>query len=272
MSYCYRVKQVLVLSIVLAIPGPWSSQAFAQQSVRWAGNISAGAFLDAARLGAKEMPSPEAAVAGPGSPAGPQDTASPPGLPALGKWMIDKNGAVAHWLGVPDPHNGLAMDEPINVILRIDAGSPQEAQQKLLAAAAAAGFTLRNHHSSGYSAMIDHRSAPQFPDMDGYAFSDGTYLLPNNHGRVFGPVLWEGRYYFTAALSRETINPERIIDHSVVYHLYSSFVRARDRFSSRMVDAKRARISGYVDLDNRMSSGPQSTGDHDGKAVVLDLN
>lgn len=25
--------------------------------------------------------------------------ATPPGLPAIGKWMIDRDGAVAHWLG-----------------------------------------------------------------------------------------------------------------------------------------------------------------------------
>jgi hypothetical protein len=259
------------LTALLGVSGPWAAQAFAQKGLRCEENLSVGAVLDSARLGARDMPSPAATVIKAGPPASREDTAAPPGLPVLGKWMIDKNGAVAHWLGVPDPHNGLEMDEPINVVLRVDARSPQEAKQKVLDAAAAAGFTLRNHHSSGYSASIARQSAPQFPDMDGCAFSDGTYLLPNNHGRVFGPVLWEGRYYFTAALSRETINPKRIMDHSAVYHLYSSFRRARDRFAARLVDAERARISGYADLANTMSSGPQSTGDHDGKAVVLEI-
>jgi hypothetical protein len=254
------------LTLLLAAP-----RSFAQESMRWEGPISIGAFLDEARLGAEAVRSPISTVVGASPPAGPQDESTPAALPALGKWMIDKNGNVAHWLGVPDPHNGLMMDEPINVVLRVEAGGPEEASKKVLDAAAAAGFTLRDHHSSGYSALIDHRSAPQFPDTDGYAFSDGTYLLPNNHGRVFGPVLWNGRYYFTAALSRENINLGKIIDHSAVYHLYSSFLRARDRFASRLVDAGRARISGYADLGNRMSSGPQSTGDHDGNAVVLDV-
>src|SRR5262245_15212368 len=46
--------------------------------------------------------------------------AASPGLPAIGKWMIDHSGTVAHWLGA---HlEGKRLYEPINVIL-IDEGA-----------------------------------------------------------------------------------------------------------------------------------------------------
>ena len=46
--------------------------------------------------------------------------ANPPGLPAIGRWMIARDGTIAHWLG--EIVDGKRLHEPVNVIL-IDEGA-----------------------------------------------------------------------------------------------------------------------------------------------------
>ena len=68
---------------------------------------------------------------------GDEDIAWPPRLPAIGKWMIDRDGTVAHWLG--EIYEGKRLHEPVNVILVVaGAQSADEARAVLLAACAAA--------------------------------------------------------------------------------------------------------------------------------------
>src|SRR5215203_3261191 len=44
-----------------------------------------------------------------------QETIEAPGLPNLGKWMLDHSGSPAHWLG--EIYQGKKLREPINVVI-----------------------------------------------------------------------------------------------------------------------------------------------------------
>jgi hypothetical protein len=194
------------------------------------------------------------------------DIARPEGLPAVGKWMIDPDGTVAHWLGAT--YQGRHIREPINVIL-IDSGaaSPQQARERLIAAAAAAGYPARSGHSAGYRGYIGGEYYPQLPEAPDHAFSNHPFELDNNHGRIFGPAPFVGGYLFIGAFSRERIDLFRDPPHQ-----YASFDRARDDFTQSMAASSRFQISGFVDLDNALLNDPQvTTGDHDGRAVLMRL-
>jgi hypothetical protein len=201
----------------------------------------------------------------------PQDIAEPQGLPPIGKWMIDSKGNVAHWLGVP--LNNHEISEPINIIIRIHATSADEANQKLLKATSAAGFDNRKGHSDGYSAHLGDQMVSQFSPEPDHAFSDGFYLFANNHGRIFGPVFWPDYYYYSAAFSREDVDlVHKVIDKNAHMHLYASFNQARDAFAQDMAQRGGAKIMGTVPLDNALPDNPtETTGDHDGNAILLEL-
>jgi hypothetical protein len=68
------------------------------------------------------------------------DVAKPHGLPEIGKWMIDRDGTVAHWLG--EIYEGKHLHEPINVIL-VDTGaaSADHARQRLVEATHSGGIS-----------------------------------------------------------------------------------------------------------------------------------
>lgn len=186
-----------------------------------------------------------------------------PGLPVIGKWMLSRNGSVADWLG--QPLGGKRLLEPINVII-LDpfASSRKNAAARLLAACAKAGFEPSNGHSRGYSALIGADSFPQIPGGEECTFSDAPFVLKNNHGRVFGPLEWHGEYIFTAAFSRERTDLRKF------KHYYVSFDEARDAFVRRLSARSAYRILSSVDLDNALSADNAfTTGDHDGKAVIL---
>lgn len=134
---------------------------------------------------------PASVAADIGAQPSPSDAISPAGLPTVGKWMLDKEGKVASWLG--DLYKGKHFAEPINIIVRVDTADPAEAKAKLLHATRAAGFIDQPGHSSGYQAWIESTLAKEYPPQAEHAFSDGPFLLPNDHGRLFGPVLWGGR-------------------------------------------------------------------------------
>lgn len=198
-------------------------------------------------------------------PAIPADAvAQPPGLPAIGKWMIDKDGSIAHWLG--ERVNGKALHEPINVIL-VDAGaaSAADAQRRLIAAAIAAGYPPRFGHSTGYRGFIGGALYAQLPFGRDQAFSNRIFEESNNHGRVFGPHEFNGAYVFVGAFSREAVS----FVHDPV-HRYASFVQARDDFAAALDKRGFYRRAGAVPLGNAVAGDPQiTTGDHDGSAVVL---
>lgn len=192
------------------------------------------------------------------------DVATPPNLPAIGKWMIDKDGSVAHWLG--ELVDGKQLHEPINVIL-VDAvsSSPAEAQLSLLAAAARAGYPVRFGHSAGYRGLIGSALYGQLPHRRDDAFSNRVFEETNNHGRIFGPHEFNGTYVFIGAFSRESVN----FLHDPV-HRYASFNKARDDFARALTGRTSFQPAGTVPLDNAIPDNPKvTTGDHDGQAVVL---
>jgi hypothetical protein len=190
--------------------------------------------------------------------------ASLPGLPAIGKWMIDRNGAVAHWLG--EHYDGKRLYEPINVIL-IDEGatSADDARTRLLAATKAAGYAVRLGHSTGYRGLIGGELYEQLPQGRDEAFSNHIFEETNNHGRVFGPHRIGDAYLFIAAFSRERVKilawPE---------HRYGSFNQARDDLARHLAEKTAFKPHGHVPLGNAIVGDSQiTTADHDGRAVVL---
>lgn len=203
----------------------------------------------------------------PGSPPGsaaPGDVARPPGLPAIGKWMIASDGSVAHWLN--EVYEGKRLREPINIVL-VDAAakSAQEARQRLVAAASAAGYPVRFGHSTGYRAIIGEALHPQLPEGRDDAFSNRVFELSNNHGRLFGPHRAGDVFVSTGAFSREEVRPLRVPEHG-----YASFNRARDDVAHGLDRAGPFKRRGFVDLGNAIVADPQvGTGDHDGLAVLL---
>src|SRR5215208_5799574 len=77
-----------------------------------------------------------------------QESVRAPGLPDLGKWMLDHTGSAAHWLG--EIYNGKKLREPINVvILDTQAKSIDDAKARVVAASARAGYAIRIGHSCG---------------------------------------------------------------------------------------------------------------------------
>lgn len=192
------------------------------------------------------------------------DTANPPDLPAIGKWMLTAQGVPSDWLG--EIYRGKTLREPINVII-VDAGasSPHEATARLIAAAAKAGYPIRLGHSTGYQAAIGERLYAQLPKGWDDAFSNDIFEINNNHGRVFGPHLFGQSYVFTAAFSREQVDPFRWPGHR-----FASFNQARDDFSQKLSGHTDYKASGMVGLDNALTDNADlTTGDHDGRAAVL---
>jgi hypothetical protein len=189
--------------------------------------------------------------------------ANPPGLPAIGRWMIARDGTIAHWLG--EIVDGKRLHEPINVIL-IDEGaaSADDARQRLIAAAAAAGFPVRFGHSTGYHGFIGGALYSQLPQGRDDAFSNRIFEESNNHGRIFGPHRVEGGYVFTGAFSRERVN---LLEWPG--HRYASFNDARDAFARGLSARTAFKASGFVPLGNAIDEPQITTGDHDGRAVLL---
>lgn len=195
-----------------------------------------------------------------------QEIAMPPDLPDIGKWMFDKDGRIAHWLG--QIVDGKKLHEPINVIL-IDASSasPDQARARLRAAAKAAGYPVRMGHSTGYRGFIGGDLFSQLPQGRDDAFSNRIFEETNNHGRIFGPYPSSRGYVFIGAFSRESVDLIRDPPHR-----YASFNAARDDFARALAAHTGFRPSNMVALDNAISDDPHvTTGDHDGHAVVLEM-
>jgi hypothetical protein len=189
---------------------------------------------------------------------------NPPGLPSIGRWMIARDGSIAHWLG--EVVDGKHLHEPINVILVDEsATSADHAKQRLVAASAAAGFPVRIGHSTGYHGFIGGVLYGQLPHGRDDAFSNHIFEESNNHGRIFGPhQLDSGGYVFIAAFSRERVN----LLHWPA-HRYESFNAARDAFAGGLDTNTDFKAEGFVLLDNAVNDVQVTTGDHDGRAVLL---
>jgi hypothetical protein len=190
--------------------------------------------------------------------------ADPPGLPAIGRWMIARDGTIAHWLGetIADRH----LHEPINVVL-IDEGaaSPDDAKERLIAAARAAGFPVRIGHSTGYHGFIGGTLYDQLPQGRDDAFSNRIFEESNNHGRIFGPHRLDGGgYVFIGAFSRERVD----LLHWPA-HRYESFNAARDALARGLDEHSPFKAAGFVPLGNAVNNAQVTTGDHDGRAVLL---
>lgn len=198
----------------------------------------------------------------------PNNQISLQGMPSVGKWMIAPQGMIAHWLGYK--YKGKILQEPINVII-IDGVSktPEEAESRLLRSCSSAGYDNMLNHSTGYFGFIGQKLYGQFPGEDNRAFSDTFFWVANNHGRIFGPHYFEGKYYFIAAFSREGIDM-----NTEVKHVYESFVAARDDFAKNLSQRSDYQLLGEVDMKNGIPEdlGKQTVGDHDGKAVVLEVS
>ena len=192
-----------------------------------------------------------------------EQTHLPEGM-QIGRWLLTGREVPANWLG--QKFQGKMMREPINVILVDEvAATPDAAVQYLLESCEAIGYLSRPGHSSDYRGQIGNVIYSQLPQEENHAFSNAMYIFPNNHGRIFGPHFFAGRYYFAGALSRESINL-----FSEVRHVYASFEKAKQDFAVRMKAGGRYSVVGAVAMENVfLPSESMTTGDHDGTAVLL---
>ncbi len=192
-----------------------------------------------------------------------EQTHLPEGL-QIGRWHLTGREVPANWLG--QKFQGKMMREPINVILVDEvAATPDAAVQYLLESCEAIGYLSRPGHSSDYRGQIGNVIYSQLPRQQNHAFSNAMYILPNNHGRIFGPHFFAGYYYFSGALSREAINL-----FAEVGHVYASFEMAKQDFAARMQASGRYFVVGAIAMENVfLPSESMTTGDHDGTAVLL---
>lgn len=194
----------------------------------------------------------------------PADSAPVEGFPDIGLWMINRKGFVADWIGIPA--GGKKVAEPINVIM-IDRVSTSAAiaVARLEKALASQGFPSRSGHSNGYSALIGRARCGELVYHSQGTFSDASFLNENDHGRIFGPYDTGSGFVFTAAFSRERLDPFGF------RHLLVSFNVARDDVASALESSGLYRIAGMATLGNALlSSRLHTTWDHDGNAVVIE--
>jgi len=178
--------------------------------------------------------------------------------------MLDGQYGPAHWLG--ESYHGKHLREPINVVV-VDtvAQSAAEARKRLVQNFAAAGYLVREGHSTGYHGYVDGVVYDQIPDGREQAFSNEPSEMHNNHGRMFGPHPYGGAWFFIGAFSRERMD---LLEK--VKHCYVSFNQARDDLSQRLDMKTDYRIKAFLNLDNALIGDPTFTaGDHDGIAVLL---
>ena len=186
------------------------------------------------------------------------------GLPPVGPWLLDQRGSPARWLG--HPYQGRTLLEPINVVV-IDpfAGSADEASRKVLEASAAGGFGVSLGHSCGYQGLIGGRAFSQLPVQKNTAFSDGMPFSTNDHGRLLGPARSDRGWVFTGGFSRESFHL-----WSPIHHQFVSFNQAREAYGRKVTATGRYRIVGYLSLGNVAVEASTTTGDHDGRALVVE--
>ena len=187
----------------------------------------------------------------------------------IGKWQLEPNGDVSDFGG--QRYGGKTLVEPINLII-VDrtSTSAKEATAKLNATLRQSGFPAQAIHSTGFQSVIDGETYGQQPTGALEAFSNNFFLLPDDHARAFGPApALDGEgYVWTVAASREYFGLYGLLPT----HTYVSYNAARDELANRLT-RKNATLVGIVGLGNAVDdSATQTTGDHDGYAIVIQLN
>ncbi|GAA5512971.1 hypothetical protein Dcar01_01695 [Deinococcus carri] len=230
-------------------------------------SLLALAALSAALLAAcaptASAPAPAAPLPDPATYQPADAPVSVPDVGTVGRWMITKDLVPATWLG--EKLGGRTLREPVNVLF-VDraARTPEEARERLLTAMTAAGYGPKGGHSTGYWGEVGGKLYPMLPTGEGEAFSDGPFWIPNNHGRIFGPVPLAQGYAFTGAFSLEGV---RLLPRPG--HPYRSFQVAREDLADKLNSRSVYKRAGYVDMGSRLDTPTETTGDHDGRAVLL---
>lgn len=210
----------------------------------------------------------------------------------LGKWMLNKDGDIADWVGIPycTGDTCKTMQEPINVIFTVEAKSKWWAEARLNWKLRQAGFPPSCCSSVGYQAILDQIISQQMPRGGilgvgvlgpgnfqrgllgllagiGPAYRDAFFMTTNSHMRTFGGVSdGNGNWVFTGSVSKEYYTT---IDGKPT-HGYESFDQARDKLLSDMVAAGNTDL-GLVAMHNAIPADDPdyTTGDADGYAQVI---
>lgn len=213
----------------------------------------------------------------------------------LGKWMVNKNGDVADWVGIPYCKDSVCktMQEPINTVFTVEAKNKFKAEAVLNRTLRKAGFGPSCCSSIGYQAIVDSENSQQMPRGGilgigalgpgfiergllgliagiGPAYRDASFLVANSHLRTFGGVSnGVGTYIFTGSVSKEFLDRSS----GKPTHGYESFDEARNTLLAAMVGVG-AKNEGTIDMDNEIPAlDPNyTTGDHDGLAQVIALS
>jgi len=244
------------------------------------------------------------------TPPDPQSTTITP-YGRLGQWMINKAGAVANWVDLPycgqgstkanckpDDPDARIMQEPINTVFVVKAGSKYVAELKLDLALRAAGFGPSPFSSIGYKAILGNNTAPQMPHGGllglgflpplpfglgqngllsftglGAAYRDAPFWDENSHLRTFGGEPdGNGNYIFTASVSEENLDATG--SGLLPTHGFESYNVARTKLLNQLV--KRSWVTGasnlgMIAMNNAISPDDPTytTGDADGLAQVI---
>ena len=244
------------------------------------------------------------------TPPNPQSTTDTPyGL--LGQWMINKAGAVANWVDLPycgqgstkatckpDTPGAKTMQEPINTVFVVKAGSKYVAELKLDLALRAAGFGPSPFSSIGYKAILGNNTAPQMPHGGllglgflpplpfglgqngllsftglGAAYRDAPFWDENSHLRTFGGEPdGNGNYIFTASVSEENLDTTG--GGLLPTHGFESYNDARTKLLNQLVTRSKvtgASNLGMIAMNNAIDPADPTytTGDADGLAQVI---
>jgi hypothetical protein len=202
----------------------------------------------------------------PGEPS-PDDVVQTP-YGSIGKWLLEPGGDVSNFGG--GQINGKNLVEPINlIILDPTSATAAESAAKLDADMTSAGFPVQWAHTTGYQAIVGDGTYTQRPNgfLEGY--SDNFFLLPDDHARAFGPApVADGTgYVWSVAASREQAGLLGLLPT----HTYVSFNEGRDALAAQLLLGG-ATLVGIIALGNAYDGSSGVTGDHDGYAIVIQLN
>jgi hypothetical protein len=204
---------------------------------------------------------------GPGVPSADDVVQTPYG--DIGTWLLESNGQISDFGG--QRIDGKSLLEPINVII-VDptSSTAAEATAKFNARMSQAGFPALPIHTGGFQGTIDDVTYGQLPTGGLDAYSNNFFLLPDDHARAFGPdpLQTPAGFVWTVAVSREQIG---LLNGILPTHVYTSYNAARDELASQLMQDG-ATLVGIVPLGNSVDSATQTTGDHDGYAIVIQLN
>ena len=208
----------------------------------------------------------------------------------IGKWMINKKGNVADWVGLPGGGNPAYGDkkvqEPINTIFVVKADSAKKAQKTLDKALKAADFGPSNWSSIGYSGIVKTDTYKQYPRGGlfgnntgligliagvGPAYRDAPYNKPNTHLRTFGGASdGNGNFIFTASVSTEDLVK---IDGKTTHALETDGFNGGRAALLTAMTGKGAKDLGKIEMGNAIPGDDPTytTGGADGLAQVIGI-